>query len=154
MWGLKLEKITVTDFDLSPEIVKARGEVQEMKRAVEAAALEKEARAHQTIGALIQMLADARGKTFKEIQEEVDKSHKLKKEVLRFSEELITRKMSVDGKCLTDVRVSGTESDTLKSLLTLIAAFKQLPEKTTGKPQKKDKPGRQEQSERQSPDDD
>ena len=149
MWGLKLERITVTDFDLAPEIVKARDEVQKRKRAVEAAEFEKKVRANQTIGALIQMLADARGKTFEEIQKEIDKNSGLKKKIMLFCQELITRQMSIDSKSLTDIRVDGTGDNILNSLLALIAAYKQIPGKGTGKPQGRGKPERKQSGKEQ-----
>lgn len=154
LWGLKLERITVTDFDLSAEIVKSRDAVQTRKRAVEAAELERQVRAHKTVGTLIQMLADARGKTFSEIQEEMDKDTKLKKEIMVFSQELITRQMSIDSNSLTDVRVSGTGGDALKSFLTLIAAYKQISGEKAKKPQDKGRPQKGRSQKQQSQEDD
>lgn len=160
MWGLMLERITVTDFDLASEIVKARDDVQKRKRAVEAAEFEKEVRAHETVGALIQMLADARGKTFGEIQKEMDEDSGLKKKIMLFSQELITRQMSIDSKSLTDIRVSGAGGDVLNSLLALIAAYKKISGESSGKPQekgspqKKGKPQKKEQPKGKQPEED
>jgi len=126
MWGLKLERITVTDFDLDPEIVKARNEVQKRKRAVEVAEHEKVVRATETVGSLIQMMAESTGKTPREIQKEIDKDPKLKKRLTSFSEELITRRMSIDAKALTDIRTGGG-GNLEQSLLRLFAAFKVVP---------------------------
>lgn len=138
-WGLELLRITVTDFDLEPDLVRARGDVQKKKRAVETAEFEKKVRAHETVGALIQMLAEARGKTFSEIQKEIEDDEGLKNKIMDFSQELVTRQMSIDGKALTDVRVSGAGGDILKSLLALIAAHSKLSTEKEKRPQKEKK---------------
>lgn len=124
-WGLDLLRVTVTDFDLEPDLVKARGEVHKRKRAVEAAEQERKVRAFETTGALIQMIAESTGKSPEEIQQEINSDPELKKSFMSFSEELITRQMSIDGKALTDIRIQG--GGDIQGLLTLIAAAKAIP---------------------------
>ena len=131
-WGLELFRITITDFDLDKEVISAREEVQKRKRAVEVAMFEKDIRAFETVGALIQMLVVATGKSTDEIEKEISNDPKLKKMILEFCKELITRQMSIDGKALTDVRVGGTKDGVLSSLLSAIAAYKKIGEKNQG----------------------
>ena len=125
IWGLELLQVTVQDFDLDPEIVQARGEVQKRIREAEAAGHEKRIRAFETMGALIQMIAEAMGMSYEEVQAEVRSNTEMGSRLKNFAENLITRRMSIDGKALTDVRVdSGGD---LAPLLALIAAAKQIP---------------------------
>ena len=124
--GFKIVRITIEDFDLEPELVKARGEIQIRKRAAEAAQYERERRARETIGALIQMMAEMTGKTFNEVQTEVTANTELQGRLRVFSEEIVTRQMSIDGKALTDVRVGGA-GDLETVFLRLIAAFRAIP---------------------------
>ena len=123
VWGLDLLRITVTDFDLEPDLVKARGEVQKRKREADAAKHEKIVRAEETVGALIQMLALSQGKNPREIQSEITTNPEMSQRLRDFSEELITRRMSLDGKALTDIRVGGG-GDLEQGLMRLIAATK------------------------------
>ena len=122
-YGLDLLRVTVTDFDLDPEIVKARNEVQKKLRQTEVAEYEKIIRAKETVGSLIQMLAESTGKKYEEIQEEIATNTELKNTIQSFSKELITRRMSIDGKALTDIRVSGAQGME-KGLLEIVALWK------------------------------
>lgn len=137
MWGLQLERITVTDFDLDSEIVKSRNEVQKRKRAVEVAEYEKIIRSQETIGALIQMLAESTGKKPEDIRKEIDNDSDLKRRLRAFSEEVVTRRMSIDANALTDIRTGGGGS-LEQSLLRLIAAHKVLPGDRQDKKDKKE----------------
>ncbi len=122
-WGLDLLRITVTDFDLGPKIVEARDEVQKKLRQTEVAEYEKIIRAKETVGSLIQMLAESTGKEYEEIQKEVESNTELKNTIQSFSKELITRRMSIDGKALTDIRVDGAQGIE-KGLLEIMALWK------------------------------
>jgi len=124
-WGLDLIRITVTDFDLDPTLVKARGDLQIRKRAADVADWEKIIRAKKTVGALIEMVAVSTGKKPEEIQKEISEDSAKEKEFIKFSQELITRQMSIDGKSLTDLRVEG--GGDIRPLLTLITALKRVP---------------------------
>lgn len=137
MWGLKLERITVTDFDLDSEIVKSRNEVQKRKRAVEVAEQEKIVRAQETIGALILMLSESTGKKPEDIRKEIDGDANLKERLRVFIEEVITRRMSIDAGALTDVRTGGG-GNLEQSLLRLIAVHKVLPGDRQNKKDKKE----------------
>jgi hypothetical protein len=69
------------------------------------------------------MLAESTGKKYEEIQEEIATNTELKNTIQSFSKELITRRMSIDGKALTDIRVSGAQGME-KGLLEIVALWK------------------------------
>lgn len=123
-WGLELMQVTIGDFDLEPELVKARGEVHKRERAAEAAQHVRVQLARETIGYVIQMMAEATGRTFDEVQREVAANPELSEELKRFSEDLVTRRMSIDGHALTDIRVAGAGGDLAQTLMAMIAAIK------------------------------
>ncbi len=140
-WGFELLRITITDFDLPSAIKKARDDVQVRERQAEAAKFERVKRARETMGVLIQMVAEATGVSFTDAQAEVKSNPALKKEMAEFGKELITRRMSGDAKALTDIRVGGG-GDLDKGLMGLIAAFSAL-----RKTNKKEKKGKEEEEE-------
>lgn len=122
-WGFDLIRITVGDFELEPELVEARGKIQIRRKESEAAQYLKVQRARETMGSLIQMMAESTGKEASQIQEEISRSPKLKKEMRKISEDLVTRRMSIDGKAFTDIRVAGG-GDLGEVLMAIITAIK------------------------------
>jgi len=129
-WGFDLMRVTITDFDLEPDLVEARGEVQKRKREAEAAEYEKKVRARETVGALVQMIAESTGKKPEEIQAEIAADPERSRRLREFSEELITRRMSIDGRSLLDIRTAGG-GNLEQSLLTLIGALRMIPSSPT-----------------------
>lgn len=125
-WGFELMRITITDFDLEPELVNARDIVHIRQRAAVAARFVAQQRAEESVGALIEMLAISRGRTAEEIRKEIDKDKELKKEFLAIAKDLITRRMAIDGQSFVDIRVEGTEG-LEKTILDLLAVGKRMP---------------------------
>ncbi|TSC75909.1 MAG: hypothetical protein G01um101430_79 [Parcubacteria group bacterium Gr01-1014_30] len=123
LWGLELRKLSIMDFELPQEIVQARGEVQIRRRQAEAALHVREQRARETVGTVVQMLAEATGRDFAAVQAEIGASVDLQSEVRRLSEDLIKRRMSLDGRALTDIRLEGG-GDLGGALAQLIALMK------------------------------
>lgn len=122
-WGISLLNVYITDFDLDESIIKARENVQKKKRESEVAEQEKIIRARETIGSLIQMFAEFTGRKYEEVQGEIKNSPELKEMLSDFARELITRRMSIDGGSLTDIRVNGAKG-VEKSLLNLLSLYK------------------------------
>ena len=122
-WGWELKRITVGDFDLEPELVQARGEVQVNKKKAESAMFVKITRAQETVGTLIGMMAEIMGVSNKKIQEEIRNNPSLRRELNLRAQEMITRRMSIDGNALTDVRIQGGD-DLSKGLMAIITAIK------------------------------
>ena len=125
-WGFELKKVTVTDFDLEPDLVKARGEVQKRKRERETSEEERKIRALETMGSLISMVSLYTGEKEKDIQKEIRGNKKLKKKFFDVSTDMITRRMSIDGNALTDIRTQGGDKGFEGSFLDLIAAYKKI----------------------------
>jgi len=125
-WGVHLLSVYVTDFDLDEDIVRAREEVQKKKRAAEAAEQEKKIRAQETVGSLIQMFAEITGREYREVQEEINNNPAMKERLSDFSKDLITRRMAIDGRAFTDIRVAGAQGIE-KGLLEIFTLLKGLP---------------------------
>ncbi len=92
---------------------------------------EKEKRAEETMGMILQMLADAYGMSPDEVRKTIHKDPKLRKDFMRLTEDLVKRKMAIEGQSFVDIRVSGAEG-VEKGLLNLIAAWKRMPNGGTG----------------------
>ena len=88
---------------------------------------EQEARTRgaETVGSIIQMMSSATGKTPKQIRREIQKDPVLKKEFRELSQDLIKRKMAIDGKSFVDIRVVGAKG-VERSLLNLVALFNKM----------------------------
>lgn len=124
-WGFELKRITIQDFDLEPELVRARGEVQIRKKEAEAAKFVAQRRSEEIFGAIVEMLARSRGKKAEDIVKEIDEDPELRKEFLELAKDLLTRRMAIDGGSFIDVRVGGTEGMEA-TFLALAAAWKQM----------------------------
>lgn len=98
---------------------------------------EKEAEriAGETVGAVINMMAVSRGITAEKMQEQINDSTMLQKEFRQYCQDLVHRKMAIDGNNYLDIRVSGA-GGTEKTLMDLVAAWIRMPR---GKPQKEEK---------------
>lgn len=124
-WGLVLKRITVGSFVLDEAIIKAREEVLKADREKDVAGRKKEIMAEETMGTLIQMIAEAQGVKPVTVRKEIRKSKELKDSILKIAEDLIHRRMAIDSKSLIDIRVSGAKGME-KTLLELIAAWQKM----------------------------
>ena len=125
-WGFELKRITVQDFDLDPDLVKARDQVQIRKKEAEAATFVAQRRAEETLGVITEMLARSRGKTVEEIVKEIDESPKLRKEFFKLAKDLLERRMATDANSFVDIRVDGAEGIEASLLRIFAAAWKQI----------------------------
>ncbi|MFA4998637.1 MAG: SPFH domain-containing protein [Candidatus Paceibacterota bacterium] len=148
-WGFGLVRITIMDFDLDKKIIDARDDVQSKHRQVDAAKFERERMAEETVGALLCMVALSMGEKFEDIQKKVREDQDLQKQVLEFSQELVTRQMSLDGKSLIDIRTSGG-GDVEQLALRVIGLFKSKLSDNGG--QRKEDKGDQVREKQQKPD--
>ena len=135
-------QLTIKEIKLPPELEKVLPEVDRQRLEAEAAPFEAKQRAIETIGSVIEMMAGTRGKTPEEIQKLIDGDDDLKKEFLRMSEDLIKRRMAIDGKSFVDIRVDGAEG-LEKLVLSALAAWQRIPKgggaREQSKPPKKKK---------------
>ncbi len=121
-WGFELHRTTIQDFDLEADLVRARGQVQAAQRQAEAAVFERQTRAQETIGALVQMMAEATDQTYEAIQAQIAADLELQAEMRTLAADLVTRQMSIDGKALQDVRIAGG-ADLTQTFAALAALF-------------------------------
>ena len=124
-WGFDLLRITITDFELPKEIVKARDAVQVRQRDAEAAHWLAEQRAEETGGAVIQMFCKMTGMSRADVEKDLQESPEdFVKKYQSFWEkswDTIYRRMGIDGKAYFDAR-------TQNPLLDLITLWKRMPE--------------------------
>lgn len=112
---------------LPEELAKKLQYVDEQRLEAEGAPFEAEQEAEETIGAVIRMEAKIRGKSKEEIQKEINDNDELKKEYRSLGQDLVKRRMSIDGKCLVDIRTLDAKGTQLGDVLPLIAAWKLIP---------------------------
>lgn len=123
-WGLTVEEngIEIREVVLSPKYETAAAAEKKAK-------FEAVARSAETIGTVLEMMARARGKDVKEIQKEIDASPEMQRELLNLSEDLVTRKIAIEGGSFVDIRVQGAEGLD-RTILNALGAWKRMP---TGK---------------------
>jgi len=126
-WGILIEEngIQIRDVKLPREYAEAAAREKQME-------LEAKGIAAETVGAVIAMMAKARNKEPKEIQEEIDKDSKMKEEFLSLAKDLIIRKMGIEGRAYLDIRVQGAEG-LERMLLNALAAWQRMPRGREGR---------------------
>jgi len=126
-WGLQIHKITLRDLTPSPATLRAREDLFQQRRKRDMAALEREIRALETDGTLVDMLSEKWGLPPEDVQEILRKPRppKWAQEGIKESLDTLHRRMAIDGKSFLDIRVDGAEGID-KSVLQTIALFKKL----------------------------
>jgi hypothetical protein len=128
-WGILIEEkgIQIRDVKLPPTYAEAAAREKQMEFMARGIAAE-------TVGAVIEMMARARGKEPKKIKEEINKDPKMREEFLKLAQDLIVRKMGIEGGAYVDIRVIGAEGIE-RMLLNALAAWRRMPagKKTTKK---------------------
>jgi len=147
-FGLRLLRITIGDFDLDRTVIDARESVMRAEKGAVAAEREMAKYSNSAMGVLIQMLADAQGMKREEIQKQIKKNSKLRKQLLEIARDLVERKIAIEGKGFSDIRVAeaGGMEKTLLELIALWQSGASPKEKPTGTPdgrknQKKEQDG-------------
>ncbi|MDO8470974.1 MAG: SPFH domain-containing protein [bacterium] len=107
--GFEVLRITVQDFNLGPEVLAARRGVMESQRQADATIFQRRTRSQETMGAVVQMVADAVGKTYEETQQWLAQHPEQWQQVIDLATKLVLRQMSVDGKALHHFVVEGFE---------------------------------------------
>jgi|GEM_PF-3231086 len=120
-YGLEIRRLEVREIDPGPEY---RGIT--LKKLV--ASRDAEARGEETTGVLLRMMAQATGKTIQEIQEQINKKgSKLRREFLTMAQDLLHRRIAIDGNAFVDVRVQGA-SGLEGTLLNLLSVWRRMPQ--------------------------
>ncbi len=140
--------ITIKEIRLPSELEVALICVDRQRLQAEAAPYEATQRVIETMGSLIQMMAEATGKSKKKVQQEIDGDPELKKRFQEISSDLVRRRMAIDGNSFVDIRVPGASG--LQELsMALVAALKRMP---MGGSSKGGKPGKKGEGEPEAPD--
>lgn len=120
-------KIVIKEVRLPSKLEAALPKVDEARIEAEAAPFEAQQRAKETIGSVVQMMAEVRGQSVAEIQKEINGSKELREEFMKRCDDLIRREMSLKRGALTDIRVEGAEG-VERTLLHLITAWQKMPQ--------------------------
>jgi len=95
---------------------------------------QQEARSTKTAGAIIRAIMKTTGETEKQVQKTISENPELKKMLLEFNADLITREIELEKDGLIDIRVGGTGTTGLESLAApLIAMYQKLTKEKGGK---------------------
>jgi len=105
-YGVSVKKIEVMQIDPPKEYLEAT--VKPWYRGQEA-----KARAVETVGAVINMIAEATGKSSQEIQEEIKNNPEVEKEFKKMSQDLICREMALDKGAFLDIRTQNSLQDVI-----------------------------------------
>lgn len=116
-------KLVVAEIHLPPELEKSLPLVDKQRLEAKAAPFEAEQIAIETVGSVIRMMAQSRGKEIDEIQAQIDADPDLQKEFLEKAHDLVIRRMGIDGKSYTDIRVQGAEGIE-RTILNALAVWK------------------------------
>jgi hypothetical protein len=129
-WGFSLAErgVEIKDITPPPEYREALAKIRKLE-------LEAEARAAETVGTVLRAMAQSRGKKVEDIQMEIENDPKLKKKFLQIANDLLVRKLAIEGKSYVDIRVMGARGME-KAILDALAAWKRMPGGTIekGKP--------------------
>ncbi|MCD6550119.1 SPFH domain-containing protein [bacterium] len=125
VWGIELLRVTIGDFDLESDLVKARGELHKKEKELMIARLTRQIRAQETVGAAIDAITLALGR------DSNNPYRFTEEEARRFAEDLVKRRMSIDGKALYDIRTEGQGGmeEALIRLLTVLNTVKEKSKK-------------------------
>lgn len=139
-WGIQIDDQEIGVYDVAPppgyqEALAAKSKAEMEAEAVQKRAeIEAKARAAETVGTVIEMMAASRKKTSEQIRKEIEKNPRRKREFLDLAKDLIIRKLGIDGKAYVDIRVQGAKGglegiigELERGLLELIAARERMP---------------------------
>ena len=119
-------RLTIKEIKLPKKLEEAFPTVDVERLEAEAAPYEARQRATETIGTIIEMMAQSRGLSPEKIQEGINASTDLQKEFLGIAKDLVTREMAIKGKSFVDVRVQGAEG-LERMFLNALAVWKRMP---------------------------
>lgn len=133
--------LTVQELILPKELAEALPSPDVARLAADAARFVSKARATKTVGAVIEMMAQARGQSTEKIQELIRKNPEVRREFREKAWDLITREMALDKDSLFDIRVGGA-GGIEHFLLDLVAAFQRIPKGSKEKKKEEEKESR------------
>jgi hypothetical protein len=120
--------INIKEIVLPSELESVMPEVERQRLEAEAAPFEAEQRAIETVGTVIRMMAEARGRPVPEIRQSIDTNDELQREFLNLAKDLITREMAIQGNQFSDTRIQVQGADGIeRMILNALAALKRMP---------------------------
>ncbi|KPJ57555.1 hypothetical protein AMJ49_00320 [Parcubacteria bacterium DG_74_2] len=130
-WGIQIEKngMQIYKINLQPEYQAALAREKQMELEAKAtkvkAEIEAMARSAETVGTVIVMIAQARGKSVRAIKKEIDTNPRRRKEFLNLAKDLIIRKVGIEGRSYRDIRIQVKGAEGIeKTLLNALTLFK------------------------------
>lgn len=120
-------RLVITEIRLPPELEKAMPRLDQSRIEADAAQYVADRRAIETVGAVIKMMAQSRGKTSDEIRAQIEADPELQREFLKSSQDWITRQMAIDGRSFVDIRVEGAEGFE-KMILDALTVWQRMPQ--------------------------
>ncbi|HDZ54258.1 MAG TPA: hypothetical protein ENI19_01035 [Candidatus Nealsonbacteria bacterium] len=134
-------RLAIEEVKLPQELEQALPGPDRARLEAQAAKFVSQTRATETVGTVIEMMAQSRGKSLQEVQAEIEADPDARKEFLALSKDLIVRRMGLDKNAYLDIRVEGADGIE-KSLLNLVAAWQRMPGGGKEKEEKEEKKGR------------
>ncbi len=138
-------KLTIKEIELPKELEEYLVKVDQERLKLDAASFIAERQAKEWVGMVLESFAQVRGKSVKEIQEEINNNKEMQREFLDYSKKMNLRLEEAERKALTHIVVDGGEksnegSDFLQSLVNaavkIFAAAKRIPEVEKGERKK------------------
>jgi len=110
-WGIKIEEngIQMRDIDMPADIQEAAAAEKRMR-------LKAAGTASETVGMIIESMAQSTGLTTEQIKKEIKKNPDLQKEFREMAADFASRRMAIDGGAFVDIRTSGPRSQSLKKM--------------------------------------
>lgn len=120
-------QLTIKEIRLPKELEAALPQIDHARLRAEAAQSVAQERATETVGMVLEALAQARGKTRTEIQYLINRDKKLQQEFLLMARGAWERDMAAKAGALVDIRVNGAGGGLEEILLQLAAAWQRMP---------------------------
>lgn len=114
-WGIQVEDIQIRTLSLPKEYEEAAAKEREME-------LGSKGVAKETVGLVIQMMAEVRGKKPEEVRAEIDKDEKKLAEFLILAQDLVTRKMVMSGGAYKELHITGVAGGSGLNMAEVMAA--------------------------------
>ena len=119
-------KLAIVEIRLPPELEKTLPILDQKRIESESAKFEAQKRATSVMGMVLESMASARGKTIKEIQEEIDNDEELKREFIKRVFDLLERQIAIDGNSFFDYRSPDSKGNLSSLAAELIALWKKM----------------------------
>jgi len=118
--------LVIQEIELPGELEGMLPKIDIERIEAEAAQFEAQQVSMETIGTIVQMMAESRGLTQEEIQEKINKNTRMQREFLDLAKDLIIRQMGSKRGAYVDIRVEGAEG-LERTILNALAVWQKIP---------------------------